>query len=223
MATEARDRLAKLLGGQAGAAAIMELTAPVGDIRVDVAGIGRIQYPVPATQAKRLIKLGVPARFGKGEETITDPQVRDTWEIPKGLVRIEWDRAALASVLADIREGLRLPWQCEVDIDLHSMLVYEKGQFFVAHQDSEKDDAMIGTLVVTLPSAYTGGTLLVGHDEEWTAHKGSKTAHTLVAFYSDLRHEVLPVKTGYRITVTYNLLLRGDTSGHAAGDDATIA
>ncbi len=223
MATEARDRLAKLLGGQAGAAAIMELTAPGGDIRVDVAGIGRIQYPVPATQAKRLIKLGVPARFGKGEETITDPQVRDTWEIPKGLVRIEWDQAALASVLADIREGLRLPWQCEVDIDLHSMLVYEKGQFFVAHQDSEKDDAMIGTLVVTLPSAYTGGTLLVGHDEEWTAHKGSKTAHTLVAFYSDLRHEVLPVKTGYRITVTYNLLLRGDTSGHAAGDDATIA
>jgi hypothetical protein len=43
-----------------------------------------------------------------------------------------------------------------------------------------------------------------------------------VAFYADLRHEVLPVKTGYRVTLTYNLLLRGDTSGHATGDNATI-
>jgi hypothetical protein len=33
------------------------------------------------------------------------------------------------------------------------MLVYGKGQFFLPHQDSEKDDAMVGTLVVSLPSA----------------------------------------------------------------------
>jgi hypothetical protein len=37
----------------------------------------------------------------------------------------------------------------ELAADFHSMLVYEPGQFFVAHQDSEKDDTMIGTLVVT--------------------------------------------------------------------------
>src|SRR4051794_41821576 len=29
------------------------------------------------------------------------------------------------------------------------MLVYGKGQFFLPHQDSEKDDAMVGTLVVS--------------------------------------------------------------------------
>jgi predicted 2-oxoglutarate/Fe(II)-dependent dioxygenase YbiX len=224
MTTAARDRLAKLLGGQARTAApSMEVTAPPNDIRVDVAGIGRLQYPVTAGPAKKLIRLGAPASFGKGAETITDPQVRDTWEIPKDLVRVEWDEAALESVLGDVREGLGLPWHCGLEIDFHSMLVYEKGQFFVAHQDTEKDDAMIGTLVVTLPSAYTGGTLLIGRDEEWTAHNGSKTAHTLVAFYADLRHEVLPVKTGYRITVTYNLLLRGDTSVRDTGDDATVA
>jgi hypothetical protein len=201
----------------------MELTAAVSDIRVDVAGTGQLQYPVTAAQARKLIKLGSPASFGQGEATITDPQVRDTWEIPKDLVRVEWDEAALATVLDDIREGLGLPWQCEVDIDFHSMLVYEKGQFFVAHQDSEKDDAMVGTLVVTLPSAYTGGALLIGHDEEWKAYHGSKAAHSLVAFYADLRHEVLPVKAGYRITVTYNLLVRGDTSGQHTGDGALIA
>jgi hypothetical protein len=225
MGTAARDRLAQVLRGEggAGAASSMELALPVEDIRVDVEGFGRLQYPVSAAQAKKLIKLAAPARFGKGEATITDPEVRDTWEVPRDRVRVEWDEAALAAVLGDIREGLGLPWQCTVDIDLHSMLVYEKGQFFVAHQDSEKDDAMIGTLVVTLPSACTGGVLVVGQGEDCLAYTGSRTAHTLVAFYADRRHEVLPVKSGYRITVTYNLLLRGDTSGHATGDDAAIA
>ena len=79
---------------------------------------------------------------------------------------------------------------------------------------------MVGTLVVTLPSSYTGGELMVGHGEEWKAYRGSKTALSLVAFYADCRHEVLKVKSGYRITLTYNLLLHGDTSrpGRRGGD-----
>ncbi len=95
-------------------------------------------------------------------------------------------------------------------------------QFFLAHQDSEKDDSMIGTLVVTLPSGYTGGELMVGHNEEWKAYRGSKTALSLVAFYADCRHEVLRVESGYRITLTYNLLLHGDTS-RPEGDGGTVA
>jgi hypothetical protein len=62
----------------------------------------------------------------------------------------------------------------------------------------------------------------VGHNEEWKAYRGSKTALSLVAFYADCRHEVLKVKSGYRITLTYNLLLHGDTS-RPAGDDGTVA
>jgi hypothetical protein len=53
----------------------------------------------------------------------------------------------------------------------HSMLVYGKGQFFLPHQDSEKDDAMVGTLVVSLPSAHTGGELVVGHAGESKAYR----------------------------------------------------
>ena len=87
------------------------------------------------------------------------------------------------------------------------MLVYEPGQFFVAHQDSEKDDAMIATLVVMLPSAHSGGELVVHHGGAATAYRGSKSAISLVAFYPDCLHEVRPVKSGHRITLTYNLLL----------------
>ncbi len=110
----------------------------------------------------------------------------------------------------------------ELAAELHSLLVYEQNQHFLAHQDSEKDDSMVGTLVVTLPSSYAGGELMVGHNEEWKAHRGSKTALSLVAFYADCRHEVLKVTSGYRITLTYNLLVHGDTS-RPEGDDRTVA
>lgn len=50
---------------------------------------------------------------------------------------------------------------------------------------------------------------MVGHNEEQKAYQGSNAARSLVAFYVACRHEVLRVKSGYRITLTYNLLLEG--------------
>jgi hypothetical protein len=76
--------------------------------------------------------------------------------------------------------------------------------------------------VVTLPSSYTGGELMVGLGEERKAYRGTRTALSLVAFYADCRHEVLRVNSGYRITLTYNLLLHGDTS-RPAGDQGAVA
>jgi hypothetical protein len=137
-------------------------------------------------------------------------------------VRIEWSDT-FGAMLDEVRDGLGLPSGSELVTDFHSMLVYEPGQFFVAHQDSEKDDAMVGTLVVTLPSMHTGGSLVVEHGGETTTYRGSKVALTLVAFYADRRHEVRPVKSGHRITLTYNLLLRGDTSRPIAVDDESVS
>ncbi len=198
--TAARDRLARMLRGDAQTAFSVALTAGMDDLSLEVEGFGR-------------------ARFGRGEQTLTDTEVRDTWEIPKCLVRAEWDGSALKSILMTVKEELGLPNAAELTADLHSLLVYETNQHFVAHQDSEKEDSMIGTLVVTLPSGYTGGELMVGHNEDWKAYRGSRTALSLVAFYADCRHEVLRVTSGYRITLPYNLLLHGATS-RQEGDDA---
>jgi hypothetical protein len=221
MATAARARLARTLRGDAQTAFSVELTAKTDDLSLEVEGFGQVKFPVTPAKARKLLGLGRPARFGQGEETLTDPDVRDTWEIPKHLVRAEWNDATLKDVLATVKEALGLPNAAELTADLHSLLVYETNQHFLAHQDSEKDDSMVGTLVVTLPSSYAGGELMVGHNEEWKAYRGSKTALSLVAFYADCRHEVLRVKSGYRITLTYNLALHGNTS-RSDGDDGTV-
>jgi predicted 2-oxoglutarate/Fe(II)-dependent dioxygenase YbiX len=222
MARTARDRLARTLRGDAQTAFSVELTARTGDLSLDVEGFGHVKFPVTPAKARKLAGLGQPARFGRGEQTLTDPDVRDTWEIPKHLVRAEWNDAMLKVILATVKEELGLPNAAELAADLHSLLVYEPNQFFLAHQDAEKDDSMIGTLVVTLPSSYTGGELMVGLGGQCKTYRGSKTALSLVAFYADCRHEVLRVQSGYRITLTYNLLLHGDTS-RAQGDEGTVA
>jgi hypothetical protein len=53
--------------------------------------------------------------------------------------------------------------------------VYEKGQLFLPHQDAEKDDTMIGTLVVSLPSLHTGGEVLIEHDGKTVVYQASAT------------------------------------------------
>jgi len=221
MRTAARDRLARTLRGDVRTAFSVELTAATDDLRLEVDGFGPVRFPVTPAKARKLVGLGQPARFGRGEETLTDPDVRDTWEIPKQLVRAEWDDGVLEDVLATVKDELGLPHAAGLTADLHSLLVYQPNQFFLAHQDTEKDDSMVGTLVVTLPSSYAGGELVVGHNEESKTYQGSRAALSLVAFYADCRHEVLRVKSGYRITLTYNLLLHGNTS-RPDGDDGTV-
>ena len=49
---------------------------------------------------------------------------------------------------------------------------------------------MIGTLVVSLPSAHAGGELVIEHNDETVVYRASATDVTVAAFYADCRHEV---------------------------------
>ena len=143
--------------------------------------------------------LGRPARYGRGEQTLLDRRVRDTWEIPKSRVKIDKRRfdQTLLPVLDRLGRNLGLPSGRTLRAEFHSILVYAPGQFFVAHQDSEKDDAMIGSLVVGLPSTFKGGALEVQHAGQTATYRGSTKALSFVAFYGDCHHQVKPVRSGY--------------------------
>jgi hypothetical protein len=104
MATAAKDRVAKALSGDTAPMFSVELTARPDDVRLEVAGLGRIPLPVTPATARKLIGLGEPARFGRGEETLTDAAVRDTWEIPQRLVRVGWHDAMLQVILETIKQ-----------------------------------------------------------------------------------------------------------------------
>ena len=66
--------------------------------------------------------------------------------------------------------------------------------------------------MIYLPSAFTGGELVTRHQGrqvvfDWSVLSGSQIQWA--GFYSDVEHEVLPVTSGYRITLTYNLYKEG--------------
>lgn len=217
MTTAARDAIAEILAGtrSAGSFAAMR-TAQADDLCLAVDGLGRLHLPISRAQAQRLCRLSRRARYGRGEKTLLDTSVRDTWEVPKSRIRIDrprWSRTLLP-ILESLRADLGLPAGARLQAEVHSMLVYGPGQFFLPHQDSEKTDDMVGTLVVTLPSPFRGGAMVVEHQGERLTFRAPRQPLSFLAFYADCRHEVRPVRDGYRIVLTYDLSLVGD--GQAA-------
>ncbi|MDX2683482.1 2OG-Fe(II) oxygenase [Streptomyces soliscabiei] len=155
---------------------------------------------------------------------MSDTSVRDTWQISPDQISLagpSWS-SLLDGALEYFRDALGLPAASRLRAEPHAMLVYGKGQFFLPHQDSEKDDAMVGTLVLSLPSVHTGGELVVEHAGHKCAYRASKTDLTLVAFYADCRHEVTPVRSGYRVTLTFNLLAEPGTAAEVSGPLAEL-
>jgi hypothetical protein len=117
-----RDRLARVLGGSKEPGAFSaQLSVPARDVRLTVAGVGPISFPVKAPQAERVIACAGPARFGRGEQTLMDLSVRDTWEITPDrvtLTGLDWD-----AILTEVRDELGLPARARLRAEPHALLV----------------------------------------------------------------------------------------------------
>jgi hypothetical protein len=189
-------------------------TAAASDLNLEVLGVGRIRFPITPHIARRLCAVARPAHHGFKDETRLDKRVRDTWEIARSRISIDQPRwsKAMAPQLERIGEDLGIPTASRLKAELHNLLIYAPGQFFAPHQDSEKADDMIGTLTVSLPSRFTGGIMSIEHHGAKLRVGGSESRLTFAAFYADCRHEVLPIKEGYRVVLTYNLTIEGNAA-----------
>src|SRR5690242_20283942 len=66
---------------------------------------------------------------------------------------------------------------------------------------------MFGTLVICLDSPHKGGKLRLKHQGVEKTYDTSSARNTFAAWYGDVTHEVLPVESGYRWVLTYNLAI----------------
>src|SRR3989454_4102183 len=171
-------------------------SSPADDLRLEVTGVGRTGWPITRETARKLCVVARPARYGLKDETRFDPRVRDCWEIPKSGISIDgrsWGHP-LRPMLDRIQRDLGLADGSRLRAELHNLLVYGPGQFFLTHQDSEKADDMIGTLIVVLPSNFTGGAIEIEHHER-VRFRGSVQTLTFIAFYADCHHRVRPSRS----------------------------
>jgi hypothetical protein len=162
--TSITSGLAKLLSGvQRPGDFYAAGTAEIFSPSLEVEGVGVIALPLLQGQAEQLIKAAERAPYGRGEETVYDENVRSTWQIDAGRVRLRgrrWEQS-LQHIVEQAAEGLGVSEP--VQADLYKLLVYGEGDFFVGHRDTEKAPRMFATLVIVLPSIYTGGELIVRH------------------------------------------------------------
>ncbi|KAI0293286.1 hypothetical protein B0F90DRAFT_1643202 [Multifurca ochricompacta] len=116
----------------------------------------------------------------------------------------------------------------EIKLELGKLNVYESGSsFFKSHVDTpspppdSNKKKKFGSLVIVFPTPHEGGTLhLRHHGQEWTFDSaleltGLRTPTIgYIALSSDLEHEVAPVTSGHRVTLTFNLYFDDDDNSN---------
>jgi hypothetical protein len=178
---------------------------------MELKSLGEISFPVSASEVKKMIKLAHKAPFGKGSKTVLDPAVRSAWEIDASMITFKsnsWNKF-IEKVVKQVKPDLGIEDR-DVSANLYKLLIYEKGDFFLSHKDSEKEPGMFGSLIIGLPSKHEGGELLVSFNGRTQTIDFSLPENQyqlpFAAFYADCEHEIKPIRSGYRVCLVYNLV-----------------
>ncbi|KAE9394942.1 hypothetical protein BT96DRAFT_886097 [Gymnopus androsaceus JB14] len=157
------------------------------------------------------------ATFGRAKEDVLDETYRKAGKLNLEHFSATFD--LLESRIMDVVRPFILQGDNEqfvtVRPELYKLNVYDKGAFFKAHKDTPRGENMVASLVVVFATAHEGDALVLRHkNKEWIFNSGVELASAdstpkvgYVAFFSDVEHEVLPVTSGYRVTLTYNIYL----------------
>ncbi|KAF8345456.1 hypothetical protein F5887DRAFT_1074512 [Amanita rubescens] len=194
---------------------------------LNIEGHGGIGLPLSEPEAKRVIAYASHAAYDQG---VVNKQVRDTWEIDASRVKLDnpnWltyrgfqtcpTQGQLEPQLKpQLKPQLGLELQLQVgplnrphEPDSKRQLQPQLWKNFLPHRDTQKADGMFATMIILLPSQYTGGEVHLSHASKMQVidFSASSLANTAVlAWYTDVLHEMKPVTSGYRLALSYNLI-----------------
>ncbi|KAJ6579609.1 hypothetical protein DFH09DRAFT_1445941 [Mycena vulgaris] len=152
------------------------------------------------------------ATFGLNGEDVLDETYRRAGQMSAKDFSIGFNLEK-SGILDSVHEQLLAEFDDKgLDAELYKLNIYDKGSFFKAHKDTPRGENMFGSLVIVFPTFHVGGALLLRHNNKeqvfdsariLAPFDASKLAY--VAFYGDVEHEVAPVESGHRVTLTYNL------------------
>jgi len=172
-------------------------TAPgAPNLGLEVQELGIIGLPLSTRDADALKAKCHMSSFGKGEETLVDAAVRSSWELDSSEFQLSnpaW-QSFVEKTIIEVYGNLGLLYGREnLKVELYKLLIYEEGAFVKSHQDSEKTNGMLGTLVVSLPSKHEGSKVILRHSDSeafFDSAKDSPFETSFAAWYPDVFHEV---------------------------------
>ncbi|XP_066913950.1 uncharacterized protein [Clytia hemisphaerica] len=166
--------------------------------------VGDISLPLCESQAKEIIEMV--------KDNSDDPSVeeRNSWEIKSNQLALEsekfemtWKKKIIQKVIAEL--GCKASE--EVTVSTPRAVLYGKGASIDLTSDDEDKESV--TLIVQLPSVFTGNNLTIHHDEDSKIikfdEKYSKFEIIYGAFYSNCEYELSTLKSGYRLVLVYKL------------------
>ncbi|KAK0664530.1 hypothetical protein QBC41DRAFT_349930 [Cercophora samala] len=186
-----------------------------------IKGLGEIAIPLSERQACDIIARCRHASCASGNETNVEAPAQRIWELEASQLFLrnpEWwsSHIRFYAELAAKQMGIEMPIKTEIC----KMVLHEEGVLSRVEQDyiertgmavrqgTEPSPGTFGTLVITLPSAHTGGDFVFTfNDGETITCDPSQDAQSFLSWYSDVPHQVLPVTSGYRWALTCNLIL----------------
>ncbi|KAJ7089502.1 hypothetical protein C8R43DRAFT_833568, partial [Mycena crocata] len=185
---------------------------PLPGLTVD--GIGLVGLPLSASDAENLRSHAKQAPFGHGQNSVVDKAVRDTWEVAATAVTFKnpaWTKFLNEVIVKEVVQALGVSCSPAVAprCELHKLLLYETGSHFSPHQDTEKETGMFATIIIVLPSDHSGGQVRVSHGTKkatFDAAASSPVDYFVLAWYTDVKHEVLPITAGFRLALSYKLI-----------------
>ncbi|KAI0911327.1 hypothetical protein F4823DRAFT_560976 [Ustulina deusta] len=174
-------------------------------------GDALIALPLDPAQVTLIRDASRQAPFGRGDKTLIDTSVRNTWELDASKFHIAnpaWS-TFVGTALQHVSQSLGMSG---VKTELYKLLLYEKGSFFKRHKDSEKAPGMIATLSICLPSRYKGGEVHLSHAGKNRVFDTGQSIFDVsaLAWYADVTHEIKPILEGHRLVLIYNIIQTGD-------------
>jgi len=122
--------------------------------------------PIDQADGRRLCEIGAQSPFGLGERTIVNKTVRSTRQIEPGAIKLHnpaFEQWLNGTMLPDLKQSMGIDTKLVLKLSLYKLLIYQEGDHFLPHKDTPKEDGMVGTVALVLPSDWKGGTIVVEH------------------------------------------------------------
>ena len=164
------------------------------------------KIPISSYHFDQLQEVVSPSLVGIGNETVLNQEVRRSNDLWAEESEFEFEpsfRDWIQGTVDILAKQLNHP--TAVKPKLHKLILYQAGDFFNEHIDSNHGHNLVMSLSVELPvdQAIMGGNLVI---------EGAEVPHAelnhinLTLFYHDAKHEVTRVESGKRIVLIFDVI-----------------
>lgn len=181
------------------------------NIEIEISEIGTLSFPLSKEQIGVLIEKSETTTFGKNKT------IQHSYQFPASRINIknpDWDQR-LDDLLDKICQ--RMSFLGRIEARLEKMVLQNTGCKFEKNRLIDANvNGRFGTLLIELPSTYTGGQIIIHENHiknTYVIDLSNESSNTsdeeklirFAAYYSDLRNEMLEIQSGCRLFLVYSI------------------